>query len=321
MNEPENECSFCGKKRSEVAKLISGPKVFICNECIALCNDIITDDDTMTAELLQSGAPRVIRHPKIDAMNLHALINASGNGIPDATIDDFFDAYKEACATVTGVLTHPVRHLEPTAELLLFTQLFGLLTSAGASLVNSLTALEKNDMLGFSFSGLVNAVKNRVSDGATLADTLDEFPQYFDNLFRAMIRAGQIGGTLDTALTDLADFLECEKKLNEKTEKVLVSTKAAFLFSKTLGMTLKNNVPLLNALDITASVMPTEYRSAIRGARKLIALEGKGFGEALQVTTLFPPTLLEIVSAAEAQGHLASTLSTLARHYQTQLGL
>lgn len=36
-------CSFCGKKQDEVKKLIAGPEVYICNECIELCNDIITD--------------------------------------------------------------------------------------------------------------------------------------------------------------------------------------------------------------------------------------------------------------------------------------
>ncbi len=38
-------CSFCGKGRSEVKKLISGPKVFICDECVALCNDILTKEE------------------------------------------------------------------------------------------------------------------------------------------------------------------------------------------------------------------------------------------------------------------------------------
>lgn len=37
-------CSFCGKSQHEVKKLIAGPSVFICDECIALCNDIIHDE-------------------------------------------------------------------------------------------------------------------------------------------------------------------------------------------------------------------------------------------------------------------------------------
>jgi ATP-dependent Clp protease ATP-binding subunit ClpX len=37
-------CSFCGKSQHEVRKLIAGPSVFVCDECIALCNDIIREE-------------------------------------------------------------------------------------------------------------------------------------------------------------------------------------------------------------------------------------------------------------------------------------
>ena len=37
-------CSFCGKNQNEVRKLIAGPSVYICNECIDLCNDIIQEE-------------------------------------------------------------------------------------------------------------------------------------------------------------------------------------------------------------------------------------------------------------------------------------
>ena len=38
-------CSFCGKGQREVRKLIAGPTVYICNECIELCNEIIADEE------------------------------------------------------------------------------------------------------------------------------------------------------------------------------------------------------------------------------------------------------------------------------------
>ncbi len=38
-------CSFCGKSQHEVRKLIAGPSVYVCNECIDLCNDIIREED------------------------------------------------------------------------------------------------------------------------------------------------------------------------------------------------------------------------------------------------------------------------------------
>jgi ATP-dependent Clp protease ATP-binding subunit ClpX len=43
-------CSFCGKSQHEVRKLIAGPSVFVCDECIELCNEIIRDELPATAE-------------------------------------------------------------------------------------------------------------------------------------------------------------------------------------------------------------------------------------------------------------------------------
>jgi ATP-dependent Clp protease ATP-binding subunit ClpX len=43
-------CSFCGKSQHEVKKLIAGPSVFICDECIDLCNEIIRDELPAVAE-------------------------------------------------------------------------------------------------------------------------------------------------------------------------------------------------------------------------------------------------------------------------------
>ena len=37
-------CSFCGKNQNEVRRLIAGPSVYICDECVDLCNDIITEE-------------------------------------------------------------------------------------------------------------------------------------------------------------------------------------------------------------------------------------------------------------------------------------
>jgi ATP-dependent Clp protease ATP-binding subunit ClpX len=53
-------CSFCGKSQHEVKKLIAGPSVFICDECIDLCNDIIRDDaptDSTDAKSAKSDLP------------------------------------------------------------------------------------------------------------------------------------------------------------------------------------------------------------------------------------------------------------------------
>ena len=44
-----SDCSFCGKSQGEVGQLISGPKVYICNECVNLCNEILADEERKKA--------------------------------------------------------------------------------------------------------------------------------------------------------------------------------------------------------------------------------------------------------------------------------
>lgn len=43
-DDPQFRCSFCGKSKTEVRRLIAGPQVFICDECVALCAEILQAD-------------------------------------------------------------------------------------------------------------------------------------------------------------------------------------------------------------------------------------------------------------------------------------
>ena len=51
-------CSFCGKSQKEVKKLIAGPTVYICDECIELCNDIIAEEASRETEAATSSVPK-----------------------------------------------------------------------------------------------------------------------------------------------------------------------------------------------------------------------------------------------------------------------
>src|ERR1700754_116384 len=50
-------CSFCGKSQHEVRKLIAGPTVFICDECVELCNDIIREESKSALDKTRDGVP------------------------------------------------------------------------------------------------------------------------------------------------------------------------------------------------------------------------------------------------------------------------
>jgi ATP-dependent Clp protease ATP-binding subunit ClpX len=59
------KCSFCGKGHAEVKKLIAGPTVYICNECVELCNEIIADalqEDIKSPVFPKLPAPKEINH-------------------------------------------------------------------------------------------------------------------------------------------------------------------------------------------------------------------------------------------------------------------
>ncbi|MEP6690342.1 MAG: ATP-dependent Clp protease ATP-binding subunit ClpX [Gemmatimonadaceae bacterium] len=56
-------CSFCGKSKDSVRKFISGPSVYICNECISLCNEILAEDEEreVAEAITQVPAPQEIK--------------------------------------------------------------------------------------------------------------------------------------------------------------------------------------------------------------------------------------------------------------------
>ena len=60
-------CSFCGKSQHEVRKLIAGPTVFICDECVELCMDIIREEN----KVISSPKTNNVETPK----ELYKLLN------------------------------------------------------------------------------------------------------------------------------------------------------------------------------------------------------------------------------------------------------
>ena len=60
-NDNEVRCSFCGKPQSQAKRLISGNGVYICDECVELCMDIIADEDS-----LHRGRPQPKNEPRAE---------------------------------------------------------------------------------------------------------------------------------------------------------------------------------------------------------------------------------------------------------------
>jgi ATP-dependent Clp protease ATP-binding subunit ClpX len=66
-------CSFCGKKQDEVKKLIAGPSVYICNECITLCDDIIQNELQNQAKTEANEIKLPTPQALVDTLNEHVI--------------------------------------------------------------------------------------------------------------------------------------------------------------------------------------------------------------------------------------------------------
>ena len=68
--EPQDKrlyCSFCDKSQDQARKLISGPKAVICDECVEICVDIISDDRTPERASTDAGKPASVASPMLTA--------------------------------------------------------------------------------------------------------------------------------------------------------------------------------------------------------------------------------------------------------------
>lgn len=79
-------CTFCGKDHTQVAKLVGGPGVYICNQCVGLCNDILASHEdeepigwqgwcSLTDEALLTALPGTLRSAESVREDLQARID------------------------------------------------------------------------------------------------------------------------------------------------------------------------------------------------------------------------------------------------------
>ncbi|MEC7949324.1 MAG: type II secretion system F family protein, partial [Myxococcota bacterium] len=102
-----------------------------------------------------------------------------------------------------------------TKDLVIFTRQFSTMIDSGLPLVQCLDILSKQSA-NETFRDQLTVIKEQVESGSTFADALKKYPDTFDELFRNMVAAGEVGGILDTILTRLAAYLEKADKLRRQ---------------------------------------------------------------------------------------------------------
>jgi general secretion pathway protein F len=100
-------------------------------------------------------------------------------------------------------------------EITILTRQFATLTSSGVPLSEALGALiEQID--NKTLQAVYRDLREKVTQGVSLADALSLHPHYFSNLYASMVRAGEASGNLDHILSRLADYLQKQHRLRSR---------------------------------------------------------------------------------------------------------
>jgi type IV pilus assembly protein PilC len=147
-----------------------------------------------------------------------------------------------------------------------------VMIDAGLPLVQAL------DILGtqadnVAFKKVLLAVKGKVEAGSTFADALQDHPKVFDELFVQLVRAGEIGGILDTILQRLGAYIEKNEKLARRVKGAMVYP--AIVLSVAVGV-----VGVLIAFVVpTFEKMFKDFGGALPGPTQFLVDVSHGFRE------------------------------------------
>ncbi|PIU20220.1 MAG: pilus assembly protein PilC [Elusimicrobia bacterium CG08_land_8_20_14_0_20_59_10] len=112
-------------------------------------------------------------------------------------------------------------------DVVMFSRQLSTLVSAGVPIVQGLTILEEQAE-NPAFQAVVGALRVDIEAGLSIADGMKKHPTAFTELYVAMIRAGEVGGILDTILERLSGFLEASEALKAKVKSALMYPTVVF---------------------------------------------------------------------------------------------
>lgn len=217
-------------------------------------------------------------------------------------------------------------------DLALLTRQLATLLSAGLPLEEGLKALAKQQEKPKAKS-MVMAIRSKVVEGHSLANSLNEFPQSFPELYRATVAAGEHSGHLDLVLEQLADYTEARYRTRKKVQGatiypivltffafVIIVGMLTFVVPKIVAVfeNSKQELPLITRLLIGTSEFLQSWWwllgilmvGAFFGFKR--ALKNTEFRYRFDAWTLKAPLLGKINRGLDAS-RVASTLSILSR--------
>jgi len=156
----------------------------------------------------QSAAASALRGKGMNPMSLSEQASANAGLKRDIKIPGFSDRVK-------------------AKEVAIFSRQFATMINAGLSLLRSLSILA-DQTESKALVVIINAVKADVERGTSLSVAMEQHPKAFNQLYTAMVRAGEVGGVLDDTLLRLADTLESQVALRSKIKSAMMYPMAVF---------------------------------------------------------------------------------------------
>jgi general secretion pathway protein F len=149
-------------------------------------------------------------------------------------------------------------------DLAIMTRQLAVLIHAGIPLVESLAALVEQ-VEHERLKRVVSDVRQRVNEGASLADALAAHPRVYNGLFVNMIRAGESSGALDVVLVRLADFTESQARLRSKIVATMIYPVAMLVIGTlVLGALFTVVIPKITKIfEDTKAVLPWTTKALI----------------------------------------------------------
>ncbi|WP_456296445.1 type II secretion system inner membrane protein GspF [Vibrio sp. AK197] len=121
----------------------------------------------------------------------------------------------------TGASSVGLKRGISTPDLALITRQLSTLVQSGMPLEECLRAVSEQSEKP-RIRNMLLAVRSKVTEGYTLADSLGDYPHIFDELFRSMVSAGEKSGHLDAVLERLADYAENRQKMRSKLQQAMI---------------------------------------------------------------------------------------------------
>lgn len=231
----------------------------------------------------------------------------------------------------------PPELAQPLA-LVLFSHQFATLLDTGVALVRCLDALQDAPA---PYGEAARTLRARVEQGETLSRAMTDMPELFSPFYRAMVRAGEVGGMLEETLRRTADLMTEEwKQVRRHTGKVApVSfvnpgsppladdwdaladyqrTTLLALFFETFGLLLVSGVVITEALRTLAELMPPTMKEKLQATADSL-IRGERLGPILGRPGILPRFAAEMIAVGEEGGHLDVAMERIADIFKHDL--